>query len=114
MTLTADDVQRLTSLGFRKFYRENKAGDLQIINIAGHCVFLDEGQCSVYDHRPEGCWLYPLVLDVDGNKTSLDDFCPYRDEFEIDEEDEQRLRDSVATEDREREERLSERIPANS
>ena len=109
MTLTVEDVERLTTLGFRAFYRENKAGDLQLVNLAGKCIFLDGSQCSVYDHRPEGCWLYPLILEVDGNETSLDDFCPYRDEFEFDEDDARRLKESVETEDREREERISER-----
>ena len=114
MTLTSDDVQRLTSLGFRRFYRENGAGDLQLVNVAGKCIFLEDGQCKVYDHRPEGCWLYPLVLDVDIDQPVLHDFCPYRDEFEPGSEDEGRLRESVATEDREREDRLSERRPPDS
>jgi Fe-S-cluster containining protein len=114
MTLTVEDVQRLTSLGFRRFYRVNVTGDLQIVNVAGECIFLEEGRCTVYDHRPEGCWLYPLILEVDGDETTLHDFCPYRDEFDFDEEDEQRLRDSVAAEDREREERLSNRVSSDS
>jgi Fe-S-cluster containining protein len=107
MTLTSDDVVRLTSLGYRRFYLQNSAGDLQLVNVAGRCVFLEEGQCTVYDHRPEGCWLYPLVLDVDTDEPVLHDFCPYRDEFEFDEDDAGRLRDSVATEQREREDRLA-------
>jgi Fe-S-cluster containining protein len=109
MTLTAEDVQRLTSLGFRRFYRENEAGDLQLVNVAGSCVFLDHGRCSVYDHRPEGCWLYPLVIDMDNDEPILHEFCPYRDEFEFDENDEARLRASIEAEDREREERRDER-----
>ena len=114
MTLTLEDVNRLTGLGFRGFYRENEAGDLQIVNVAGHCVFLENGRCRVYDHRPEGCWLYPLVLDVDDDAAILHEFCPYRDEFTFGGDDEQRLRESIATEDAERRERLGAHESTNS
>ena len=52
------------------------------------CVFLETnssdlhapGICKVWDVRPEGCRIYPLVLDEDEN-SFLDDLCPHRDEF---------------------------------
>jgi len=113
MTLTEEDVARLTSLGFRRFYRENEVGDLQIVNVSGRCVFLEHGRCSVYDHRPEGCWLYPLVFDVDADEPMLHEFCPHRDEFEFGEQDIARLRASIETEDRERRERLDARTPVD-
>jgi Fe-S-cluster containining protein len=114
MTLTEEDVTRLTALGYRKFYRVNQAGDLQLVNAGGRCVFLEEGLCSAHDHRPEGCELYPLILDLDEDRVIRHDFCPHADEFQFGPEDEQRLRDSVAAEKREAEERREHVSSANS
>jgi len=99
MTLTEADVARLRALGYRGFYRVNRAGDLQLLNSGGSCIFLMDGLCVVHDHRPEGCELYPLILD--GERVVRHDFCPYADEFSFGPEDEEGLRESVATEARE-------------
>ena len=105
MTLTEADVVRLKSLGFRDFCRVNRAGDLQLVNRGGECVFLSDGRCVVHDHRPEGCELYPLILEND--RVVRHDFCPYAEEFEFGPEDEERLRQSVETEASEAEDRRS-------
>jgi Fe-S-cluster containining protein len=107
MTLTEADVARLESLGYRGFYRENRAGDLQLLNARGRCVFLEDGRCVVHDHQPEGCELYPLILDADADRVVRHDFCPHADEFEIKPDAERQLRESVATERREAAARLS-------
>jgi Fe-S-cluster containining protein len=108
MTLTVEDVDRLAALGHRGFYRETADGALQLVNRHGRCVFLRGSQCVVYDDRPEGCRLYPLILDRDIDRAVKDDFCPHGGEFEFGPEDESRLRNSVATEDTEAEEREAE------
>jgi len=101
MTLTEADVDRLTNAGFAGFVRENRAGDLELVNRDGWCVFLDGGDCGVYDLRPDGCRLYPLVLDIGSGRVVLDDFCPHRIEFPIDVDRAVELRRSVATENAE-------------
>ena len=103
MTLTADDVDRLTERGHRGFFRENVEGRLQLLNRRGRCVFLRGSECAVYDDRPEGCRLYPLILDRDIDRAATDDFCPHAGEFHFGPDDEKRLRNSVATEDAEAE-----------
>lgn len=102
MTLTGAEVARLEARGRRRFCRENADGDLQLVNVDGACVFLADGRCSVYADRPDGCRLYPLVLDLDDDRVELHDVCPYRDEFSFAPDDERRLRASIATEERER------------
>lgn len=52
-------------------------------NEDGHCVFLGPQGCTVYNHRPAGCRLYPLVLDPERGQGVLDDECPYRKGFRI-------------------------------
>ncbi len=101
MTLTAADVARLRAAGRRRFCRRNRDGIPQLVNHAGRCVFLVGGRCSVYEIRPEGCRLYPLILNLGTNRVERDDFCPWAGEFEFSAGDERRLRRSVAAEERE-------------
>ena len=103
MTLTLEDVDRLAVRGHRGFYRVTADGAIQLINRRGRCVFLRGSECAVYDDRPEGCRLYPLILDRDLDRVVTDDFCPHVGEFEFGPDDEKRLRNSVATEDSEAE-----------
>lgn len=98
MTLTEAEVARLEAAGFSGFVRENRNGDLELVNRNGWCVFLDDRSCKIYDLRPDGCRLYPLVLDVGSGRVVLDEFCPHRVEFPIGADDVVELRRSVATE----------------
>jgi len=101
MTLTSEDVTRLEGLGHTGFYSMIDSGGLQLLNRKGRCVFLAGGECSVYRDRPDGCRLYPLILDTEADLAIRDEFCPHADEFEFGSEDEWRLRHSIATEARE-------------
>jgi Fe-S-cluster containining protein len=58
-------------------------GWLQLKNYDGRCVFNDGKKCSIYEYRPEGCKLYPIIYDEDKNHATLDVDCPHRDEFKI-------------------------------
>jgi Fe-S-cluster containining protein len=101
MTLTEADVSRLESAGQRAFCFVNDDGDLQLTNVDGRCVFLAGGRCSVHEHRPEGCRLYPMMLDLSVDHVVLDAFCPWAAEFSFTREDEVQLRRSVVDETRE-------------
>ena len=98
MTLTEADVTLLESAGFSDFARLNPNGDLELKNRDGRCVFLEDGRCGVYDLRPDGCRLYPLVLDLGLDRVVRDDFCPHYEDFLIDPDRAARLRRSVARE----------------
>ena len=98
MTLTEADVERLRGAGHRDFARVNGDGDLELVNREGRCVFLEDGRCRAYEVRPEGCRLYPLVLDLGDGRVVRDLFCPYRDEFPVTAERVRRLRRSVELE----------------
>lgn len=83
MPLTEADIARIESLGYQRDNFSMLDDELvpQLRNDSGHCVFLVRGKCSIYEHRPEGCRLYPLVWDQDSGKVVRDDFCPYTKEF---------------------------------
>ena len=88
MPLTPGDVSRLQAAGHdvdafsfddegvrRLRTRDEEAPD------GRPCFFLgSDGACSVYEVRPEGCRIYPFVVDEDARLTRDED-CPYRAEF---------------------------------
>lgn len=106
MPLREADAARLRSLGHdpARFARVED-GWLLLRNEGGQCVFLRDGACTVYDGRPEGCRLYPLVWEEDVGPTT-DELCPWRDEFTFDAQHRRRLDALVRTLTREREARL--------
>jgi hypothetical protein len=98
MTLTEADLVRLDGAGFKNFARLNADGDVELRNRNGRCVFLLDGRCDAYAARPEGCRLYPLVLDLGSDRVFRDQLCPHRGDFPITAEQVERLRRSVAQE----------------
>jgi predicted GIY-YIG superfamily endonuclease/Fe-S-cluster containining protein len=83
MALSNRDIERIKNMGFDEDFFVIKRGRwLQLRNEDGRCVFHDGELCTIYEHRPEGCRLYPLIHN--GNRVVLDKECPYKDEFEID------------------------------
>jgi Fe-S-cluster containining protein len=83
MLLSNEDIERIRSLGFaKKFFVIERDGWLQLKNYDGWCVFHNGIGCSIYENRPEGCRLYPIIYNEDMN-TTFDQTCPYRDNFEI-------------------------------
>ena len=92
MPLTNPDIQRLKELGYvRKDFAVRMRKGWELRNVCGRCFFLADNGCSVYQSRPEGCRLYPLVYDENVADPVLDRFCPYRDEFAPEESDVTRL-----------------------
>ncbi len=79
MVLTVEDVERIASLGYRlEDFAEVRRGFLRLRNHDGRCVFLDPETrgCRIYEHRPLGCRLYPLIYDVEEDTVAMDGFCP--------------------------------------
>lgn len=107
MTLTEADVSVLESAGHSDFVRLNPKGDLELRNRNGRCVFLKKGRCGVYEIRPEGCRLFPLILEMPSDRVVRDEFCPHWRDFPIDATGAARLRRSVALETAEAERRRS-------
>ena len=109
MTLTEADAARLEAVGCQDFFFVNDDDDLQLVNVDGHCIFLVDGWCSVHDDRPEGCRLYPLILDLSVDRVVLDAFCPWAKELTFTQDDTVQLRRSVTDEEREGRLRASRR-----
>ncbi len=80
MPLTEEDLRRLQAAGHSGFSRAVDGWQQLQLAPQGHCVFLGQGGCTIYDDRPEGCRLYPVVFDPAVGAV-LDEDCPYPEEF---------------------------------
>jgi Fe-S-cluster containining protein len=83
MPLTEEDIERIEKLGYRRQDFVVKVnGVYRLRNVNGKCFFLDESnRCKIYEHRPIGCRIYPVVFDVERCKAVVDDLCPMRDKI---------------------------------
>lgn len=71
MPLTDEDLKRLEKLGFKRAdFTIEVDGETRLKNMAKQCFFLKDGRCSIYEARPEGCRIYPLVYDIDTHTSS--------------------------------------------
>ncbi len=90
MLLSNQDIKRLEKKGFHKkyFMTVDKLGYAQLKNRNGYCVFYDlqKRQCSVYEDKPEGCGVYPVILDEEKGVV-IDDICPEKASIADDEKE---------------------------
>ncbi|MBW3584050.1 MAG: YkgJ family cysteine cluster protein [Euryarchaeota archaeon] len=86
MPLLPADIERLemrTGRQVETFSVPDPDGGLRLANSGGRCVFLGTEGCTVYDDRPAGCRVYPLVWDPDGRRGVLDPDCPHTRRFRV-------------------------------
>ena len=89
MLLTKKDIQRMvtmTSISAKEFVTLNEDGYRKLknkqIDSKIQCFFLDrEGQCLIYEIRPEGCQFYPYVWDLTEHRIAIDDYCSHNNKF---------------------------------
>lgn len=91
MPLTEEDIKRIERLGYRRECFSVDDGNIsRLKNVNGKCYFLDEkNMCKIYEYRPEGCRLYPAVLD--GEKVVVDKICPKWREVKVNDYAKRRL-----------------------
>jgi Fe-S-cluster containining protein len=84
MILTKKDIQTIQKLGYAfDFFVQEENRWLQLKNHQGRCVFHNGTICTIYDQRPKGCMLYPIVYNKDFQKAILDSDCPQRQCFKL-------------------------------
>ncbi len=99
MLLTEDDKKRIGEAGHTGYYDEESS---QLVNVNGRCYFLtEEGLCTIYDIRPIGCRLYPLIMALPSRRAIIDDECPHHKEFSIEQGDISVLEGLIETLERE-------------
>ena len=84
MPLSNKDIEHIKKLGFKtKTFITSRNGWLQLKNKNGKCIFHNGIFCRIYENRPKGCKLYPIIYDKDKNCAILDKYCPYIENFKI-------------------------------
>ena len=88
MLLSLEDIERIKQQGYNiDYFVEEKKGWLKLKNKGGKCIFHNGEICLIYDNRPQGCKIYPLIYDKEYKSAILDDECPYRYNFKFNEKD---------------------------
>ena len=81
MLLSKEDVEKLESAGFSRedFTSIGKDGLMRLRNVREWCYFYNsvEKKCQVYEDRPLGCLLYPVIYSIDEGVVA-DKLCPMR------------------------------------
>ncbi|OLS14007.1 MAG: hypothetical protein RBG13Loki_2403 [Promethearchaeota archaeon CR_4] len=82
MQLTLDDLTRIeASMGksWKEFSRWDGNSNVILKNVNHHCIFFSptDKSCTIYEIRPFGCQLYPVVLNPWSNRCSYDKDCPH-------------------------------------
>jgi dCTP deaminase len=105
MPLTEDDMAALAALGHDPgaFATTSPDGRTTLANVDGRCHFLGpDGRCVVYERRPEGCTMYPLVMDGTSGAVVVDEVCPHGADVRPSRRDADRVRSLLARLERER------------
>jgi uncharacterized protein len=106
MILTKQDIDIIRTLGYSPdFFVQEKNTWLQLKNTQGRCVFHNGTICTIYDHRPKGCQLYPVVFQKNDRKAIHDNDCPMRKYFPLTKEKSQELQTLIQLLEAERAER---------
>ena len=110
MVLTTHDIQTIEKLGYEpRFFVSERNGWVQLKNKNGRCVFHNGTVCTIYDHRPEGCVLYPIVYDKDHRCAIRDSDCPQKQCFPLSTTKEQQVLTLVHRLETERKERVQKK-----
>jgi len=82
MLLSNNDIEKIEHIGYdRNYFIKSKKGWLKLKNKDGKCIFHNGKMCVIYDNRPEGCTLYPLIFDRENKSAVVDEDCPYENCF---------------------------------
>ena len=80
MELSSEDIERLEEMGYRlEEFAVVDDGVTRLRNIDGYCCFYSRAdkKCQIYEKRPMGCYLYPVVY-LANEGAIVDELCPMR------------------------------------
>lgn len=82
MILSNKDIEKIEQIGYNiNYFMKSKKGWQKLKNKDGKCVFHNGKMCIIYDNRPEGCRLYPLIFNKENKMAVVDEDCPYENCF---------------------------------
>jgi Fe-S-cluster containining protein len=78
MELSSEDIARLEEISYRlEEFAVTEDGVTRLRNVDGYCIFYSRAdkKCQIYEKRPMGCYLYPVVY-LANEGAVVDDLCP--------------------------------------
>jgi Fe-S-cluster containining protein len=78
MELSREDIKRLEENGYHlEEFAVINGGGTRLRNIDGFCYFYSRAdkKCKIYEKRPMGCYLYPVVY-LENEGAIVDELCP--------------------------------------
>jgi Fe-S-cluster containining protein len=78
MELSREDIERLEKMGYRlEEFAVTDNSTARLRNVDGYCIFYsrDDKKCRIYEKRPMGCRLYPVVY-LANEGAIVDELCP--------------------------------------
>jgi len=96
MLLSKNDIEKIQNIGYSiNFFVRREKGFLKLKNKGGKCVFHNGKICLIYNNRPDGCKLYPLIFNEEYKKAVFDEECLYKDNFEFNIQDLKKLNNLI-------------------
>lgn len=86
MSLTQQDIRQIIKAGYQPssfIIHDEREWRLTNQQEHGPCVFLENKKCQIYENRPAGCRIYPLVFNETLIQAVVDVLCPFSNEFQI-------------------------------
>ncbi|MDG6223422.1 MAG: YkgJ family cysteine cluster protein [Candidatus Bathyarchaeota archaeon] len=79
MELSSNDVHQLNVKGYHleEFAVIDKYG-IRLRNVDGYCYFYSrtKKRCKIYENRPLGCYIYPVMHVTNEGVAMIDESCP--------------------------------------
>ncbi len=109
MLLSEEDICRITDLGYKQqdFCIQDADGWIRLKNEDELCFFHTGEHCTIYEHRPKGCQLYPIVYCLESKEAFHDLECPQPTFFPLTQESKRQLFKLVDTLQKERKRRIN-------
>ena len=78
MELSSKDIEKIVDKGYRvEEFTDLDKGVTRLKNVNGYCYFYNhvDKKCKIYENRPIGCYLYPVVY-LENECAIVDELCP--------------------------------------
>jgi Fe-S-cluster containining protein len=78
MELSREDIERLEEMDYcLEEFAVTDNGVTRLRNVNGYCIFYScaDKKCQIYEKRPTGCCLYPVVY-LANEGAIVDELCP--------------------------------------
>jgi Fe-S-cluster containining protein len=79
-------------MGYYDVYFVTEDRGLKVMRkLDGKCIFFQNGECEVYERRPNRCKFYPMTFDGDRKCATVQEDCRFKTQYEVTHSGSQRM-----------------------